>query len=389
MAAKPRLLFISNLFPAQESAYNGLDNAVLLQHLLPTFDIRVICPKPVLPPWKKPHLSAREEDICLQPIYVPVPYLPKIGDRWNDLLMLKALRPTFEQVTQEWPPDSILCSWLYPDACAVATLAREQGIPCDLITQGSDTHQYLNYPIRRRRILEAIQNSRQVICRSGDLARRLQQAGAEPKKLHTVYNGIKPEIFYLQGNSSTLRQKLDLPTDVPLLLFVGNFLPVKNPLFLLKTLAELRATSHPDAQLIMIGDGPLRQNIEQKAKELGIQDALHLTGACTSAQVADYLNAADIFCLCSHNEGLPNVILEALACGLPVISTDVGGISEILHHYDYGSLVPANQPDSLTHYTAAIKKMLSTPSAREQIADYGKQFTWQKSAKHYQKLILG
>ncbi len=388
MATEQRLLFISNLFPARESAYNGLDNAVLLHHLKPTFDIRVICPKAVLPPWKKPLFTAREEDSSLHPIYVPVPYLPKIGDRWNDHLMRKSLRPVFEKLIGEWRPDSILCSWLYPDACAVAVLARQHGIPCDLITQGSDTHQYLNYPIRHRRILEAIQNSRQVICRSGDLARRLAAAGVNEQQLHTVYNGINPEVFHYHNESVELRQKLKLAEEAPLLLFVGNFLPVKNPLFLLQALATLRSTSHPKARLVMIGDGPMREAIKQKARDLGIQDALILTGACSSAQVADYLNASDLFCLSSHNEGLPNVILEALACGLPVVSTDVGGIAELINNSDYGSLVPANEASSLSHYIRAIQKNLEHSPNRELIADYGKQFSWQKSADCYRKLIL-
>lgn len=386
----PKLLFISNLFPARESAYNGLDNAVLLRHLQADFDIRVLCPKPVLPPWKKLELSPREEDLPLNPVYVPVPYLPKIGSRWNDKLMRRGLRPAFEKLVHDWRPDSILCSWLYPDGCAVALLAQEQNIPCDLITQGSDTHQYLKDPIRRRRILEAISRSRHVICRSGDLGKQLEQAGANRQQLHRVYNGIDREIFHARENEKVeLRQKLSLPENDPILLFVGNFLPVKNPLFLLEAFASLRSTSHPNSQLVMIGRGLMRESIQQQAASLGIQDALTLPGACTSAQIADYMNAADLFCLCSHNEGLPNVILESLACGLPVISTDVGGIGEVLNSPAYGSLVQPDTPSSLSEYVDAIREQLKRSSPRQEIEEYGKQFTWQKSADRYRELILG
>jgi len=384
----PRLLFISNLFPARESAYNGLDNAVLLHHLQANFDIRVLCPKAVLPPWKKLELNPREEDLPLYPIYVPVPYLPGIGSRWNDKLMRRGLRPAFEKLVQELRADSILCSWLYPDGCAVARLAQEQGIPCDLITQGSDTHQYLKNSIRRQRILAAIKRSRLVICRSGDLARQLEQAGADKQQLHTVYNGIDPKSFhYREDQQTTLRQKLGLPEEAPVLLFVGNFLPVKNPLFLLEAFANLRSTSHPNAHLVMIGDGPMRESIQQKATSLRIQEALSLPGACTSTQVADYMNAADLLCLCSHNEGLPNVILESLACGLPVISTDVGGIGEVLNSPAYGSLVQPNTPYSLSNYVDAIREHLNSSPQRNEIEKYGKQFTWEKSADRYRELI--
>lgn len=386
----PRLLFISNLFPARESAYNGLDNAVLLHHLKENFDIRVICPKPVLPPWKKLELNPREEDIGLSPYYVPVAYIPKIGSRWNDRLMRHGLRSDFEKLIADWKPDSILCSWLFPDACAVAQLARENGIPCDLITQGSDTHQYLQNPIRRQRILEAIRCCRHVICRSGDLGKRLEAAGAEKQQLHTIYNGIDPETFHVIGiQKDKLRQKLGLLENASTLLFVGNLLPVKNPLFLLDAFAKLRSTSHPDSHLVMIGKGPMREAILKKASSLGILEALSLPGACNSDQVADYMNAADAFCLCSHNEGLPNVILESLACGLPVISSDVGGIGEVLNSPEYGSLVQANEASSLSNYVKALQDRLDSPHQREVIEKYGKQFTWQKSAGRYQELILG
>jgi len=388
--AVPKLLFISNLFPARESAYNGLDNAVLLHHLQANFEIRVLCPKPVLPPWKNLELNPREEDLPLNPIYIPVPYLPKIGNRWNDKLMRRGLRPAFEKLVQDWKPDSILCSWLYPDACAVAQLAREQNIPCDLITQGSDTHQYLKIPIRRQRIVEAISRSRHVICRSGDLGKRLEAAGVDKRQLHTVYNGIDPKLFHARENEkSGLRHKLGLPEKNPILLFVGNFLPVKNPLFLLEALASLRSASHPEAHLIMVGSGPMRESIQHKATVLGLRDVLTLPGACTPAQVADYLNAADLFCLCSHNEGLPNVILESLACGLPVVSTDVGGIGEVLNSPAYGSLVQADTPSSLSEYVGAICDQLKRSSPRQKIEEYGKQFTWRQSADRYKELILG
>ncbi|MCF6312316.1 MAG: glycosyltransferase [Verrucomicrobiales bacterium] len=388
--ADPNLLFISNLFPARESAYNGLDNAFLLHHLRADFDIRLLCPKPVFPPGKELNLSPRKVDLPLNPIYIPVPYLPKIGSRWNDKLMRRGLRPAFEKLIRQWKPDSILCSWLYPDACAVSILAQEQSIPCDLITQGSDTHQYLKNPIRRQRIIEAIKRSRHVICRSGDLGKQLAEAGADKQQLHTVYNGIDPQIFHAQKNEkSEVRQKLKLPKKTPILLFVGNFLPVKNPLFLLEAFASLRSTSHPNAHLVMIGKGSMREALEQKTASLGLQQVVTFTGARNSTEVADYMNAADLFCLCSHYEGLPNVILESLACGLPVVSTNVGGIGEVLNLDEYGSLIPPNTPTSLTEYVNAIRKHLENPSQRQKIENYGKQFTWQKSADRYRELILG
>ncbi|MGZ4963662.1 MAG: hypothetical protein ACXWC8_13995, partial [Limisphaerales bacterium] len=142
---KLKVLFVSNLFPDAANPNRGSDNAVLLRLLARDCDIRVIAPRPTLP-FKS---GARQPVACADdkqfaPVYPTVRYLPKIGGPFNHLLMAHRMRNEIARVRQSFPFDIVVCSWIYPDACAVAKLALEQNFKFVAIAQGSDIHQYLH-----------------------------------------------------------------------------------------------------------------------------------------------------------------------------------------------------------------------------------------------------
>ena len=356
-----RLLFISNLFPDASEPIRGLDNAMLLHAMAPHFPqgIRALSPRPTkFGRGRAAHLRPRPQDVALMPHYVATPYIPIFGSRWNARLMERALNQPLAEIVREFRPDLLLGSWLYPDGCALAPLANKLELPLVLITQGTDTHQYLDNAIRRQQILHAIDQSSAVICRSKDLALRLLAAGASEDKLKVIYNGVDSSVFH-HAEQDKIRAELDLLPSNPMLLFVGNLLPVKNPLFLLEAHAELnRRRFHngmAPSELVLLGDGPLRLKVQRHAEQLGTATNVHLKGSCPPTTVARWMNAADLLCLCSHNEGFPNVILEAESCGLPVIATDVGGISERVGRTSAGIIV---RPKNLAKYVCAIEERL-------------------------------
>lgn len=386
-----RLLFVSNLFPDRAVPYFGLDNATVLHWLASRhgWDVRVICPRPTLSPGKffQPGSAweCREMDRDFQPKFVPVPYVPKFGSIANHTLMAAALRGPMRALRKEFPFDLVLASWLFPDGCAVAQLADETGTPCVLITQGSDTHQYLAMPMRRRHILRAIQQSAGVIARSGDLAKRLATAGADAAKLHTIYNGVDTTVFRPQDRSDA-RRHLGLSPDARVFLFVGNFLPVKNPQLLVRAFAQYRESSgDTSSMLLMAGKGPLEDEVRALGASLGLGSHLKLTGPLASDQIALHMAAADLLCLSSRNEGLPNVILEALACGLPFLSTDVGGISEIVTPH-LGSLVKEGDQDA---FAIALLNHAGADQDRTAIARSGSGHSWERAAQEYHELLRG
>lgn len=385
-----RLLFLSNLFPDASEPIRGLDNATLLQALIDAegWDVRSLALRPRLSlraPGTLSDLAPRAGDERLGPEYVGIRYLPKVGSRWNDGLVAADLAPAFARTVAAWRPDIVLATWLYPDGCAAATLCQQAGLPLVLITQGTDTHGYLRDPVRRRKIVQAVAASRATICRSADLGRLLVGAGAPPERLKTVYNGVDTAIFRLRDRQEA-RREVGIDPEGPVLLFVGNLLPVKNPLFLIRAVAgvnrQRRSAGLAPARLYLIGDGPMRPTVTREIADQDMATTVTLLGRRPPVEVAAWMAAADRLCLTSHNEGFPNVILEALACGLPVVSTRVGGIGEKIDRPACGQLVT---PGDEAAYEAALLAALADPSSRESLTDGDPG--WPAAARAYGEIL--
>lgn len=384
-----KVLFVSNLFPDVSQPVRGLDNAALLHSLQSTgnFEIRVIAPRPRrfgIPKTGNDSFQARAEDEIFQPWFPPVAYVPRLGSRWNDLLMRNGLQRPFEQLLAEFRPHAVLASWLFPDGCAMSQLCLKHGIPLTVVTQGTDTHAYLKDPVRKQKILKAASRSFRVICRSGDLAARLQKAGVSREKLRVVYNGIDTGTFHPIGREPA-RKLLGIDSETPVLLFVGNLLPVKDPLFLLRAHAKLNARRSkrdlPPAKLVMVGEGPLDHSIQTELRKSGSTEHVDLLGRLTPGEIALWMNAADCFCLTSRNEGFPNVLLEAIACGLPIVSTDVGGIGEKIVDSSLGKLVPSD------HLDAYVDALISTMEGSRKSTTRNEDLSWENTCQAYAEIL--
>jgi glycosyltransferase involved in cell wall biosynthesis len=370
-------LFFSNLYPDHAEPGRGLPNARLVRRLQSVWQLRVISPRPVWPGFPGHRRRALPEDEAVQPIYPPAWYLPKWGSRWNPSLMRYCLRPYIQQLYRRWPFDGVLSSWLYPDACAIQPLASALGVPVVAIAQGSDVHQYLQHPVRRRLMQTHLAHCPLIIARSHNLAKALQAAGFPPQQLRVIYNGVDIKVFH-PGDVKAARQRLALTRDARILLWVGNFLPVKNPLLAVEAARLVQRRLADPFYLVMVGDGPLGPTIAERARHWRVP--LILAGRRSEMDTADFMRAADALCLTSEAEGTPNVILEALASGLPVVSTAVGGVPEILKPPTAGRLVPAGDAAALA---AALLEIWTNPPARESVAATVQEFSWEVTVHKY------
>jgi teichuronic acid biosynthesis glycosyltransferase TuaC len=379
-----RLLFISNLFPDTREPYRGLDNATLLHALAGRWEIRTLALRPMLP-WRCGSWQPRAEDGALRPEFVRTLYVPKLGHRWNHRLYARALRRPVSHIQRGWNADVILASWLFPDACAVALLQEEFHHRFAAIAQGSDVHQYLKMRARREVMMSHLARAGAVITRSAQLSRLLGEAGLREELLHPIYNGVDTATFRPPEDDERPRERaaLGLPEFAPMILFVGNFLPIKNPHALLDAHARVVATPQlATTQLVLIGAGPLESKLRAHAAEL--RTPVTFAGRRDAAGVARAMRAASVLVLPSDNEGVPNVILEAFASGLPVVASRVGGIPEV-HQHDYlGQLVPPRDPAALAD---ALRKTLLTPSDHARIADHGRMFSWEATADAYDQVL--
>lgn len=204
-----------------------------------------------------------------------------------------------------------------------------------------------------------------------ELARQaeIERAGAAPGKVVTIYNGVDPAAF-AGGDPQTrarVRQQWGIGAETLLIGTVGRLHPQKGFGDLLTALAALRA-EFPESRLLLVGDGELRAALEQQVQQLGLQERVSFTG--TRSDVPDLLCALDLFVLPSLWEGLPNVILEAMASGLPVVATAVGGTPELVVDKVTGLLVPPSAPAALA---GALAELMRQPLLRQQLGAAGRQ----------------
>ena len=218
-----------------------------------------------------------------------------------------------------------------------------------------------------------------MVCVGAEIYERLKKTISAPEKLFHIPNGIHEQFF-----------RLDLPKPAPMirLLFVGSLIPRKGVDVLLKALAELRALN---LHLTVIGQGPLEQSLMDLSRSLGLKKTVTFEGTVPPGEsMAKLMNQSHILVLPSHHEGRPNVVIEAMAAGRPVVGSDIHGIRECLDQSGAGILFPDNDASSLA---SAIKSLIDRPAriaelggkAREWVLSQG--LTWDNTARQYMDLI--
>ena len=202
-----------------------------------------------------------------------------------------------------------------------------------------------------------------------DMARHLEieNARAPADKVIVIHNSIDWRKFAEVDprTGAAVRQTLHIPPTVPLIGAVGRLTPAKGFDILLQSFAEVRRQM-PDAHLLLVGDGSLRAHLEKLTRQLHLADHVIFTGI--RKDVPQLLKTLDIFILSSQWEGLPNTILEAMAAGVPVIATTVGGVPEVITHQKNGWLIPPNNTAALTD---AIIYLLRHPAERRRLGANG------------------
>ena len=215
--------------------------------------------------------------------------------------------------------------------------------------------------------------------------------GAKPNKIKVSHNGVDLVRFRpLTRKREEMRRKLGIAQDAIVALTVRR-LVYKNGVDTLIESANIAVKKNPKITFLVVGKGPDLNNVQMMTRQLGIENNFRLTGFVKDEDLPFYYNAADFFVLPSKSgEGLPLVALEAMACGLPVIATNVGGIGEILME-DYGKLVPSNQPEQLANAVLEFANIDFSSRKVELRARMEEKFSWDKNVETligiYEELI--
>jgi glycosyltransferase involved in cell wall biosynthesis len=238
---------------------------------------------------------------------------------------------------------------------------------------------------------EVLKDADKIIVVSNATKNYVLSLGADPEKIEVLHNGVDLNRFKPQtGIKDGIRKKLGIPKDAIVVLTVRR-LVYKNGIDTLIKSAEIAIKKNPTIVFLVVGTGPDFDEIKTKTKQMGIEKKFRLTGFVSDEDLPFYYNVADFFVLPSKSgEGLPLVALEAMACGLPVIATNVGGISEIMME-DYGKVVPPNAPNSLAEAILEFSRMELSALKRDLRTMIEQKFSWDKNvtklAEIYEELI--
>ncbi len=297
------------------------------------------------------------------------PAFPVVSRALNGHVADHFLRPR----VADFKPDVVLAFWVYPDGYAALRTARKLGVPCIVGALGSDIHVRSGINVHMTR--KTIAGANDVLTVSETMREAaIREFGADPSRVHTIVNGFNTSIFHPRDQAES-RQRLGIPLDEQMIIYVGRFIEAKGLRELIQAFQGM-AQSNQKLSLALIGDGVMKDALASLVEEAGLKDRVHMPGGQQPEKVAEWICASDVLTLPSWSEGYPNVVVEGLACGKPVVATDVGGIPEIIHK-DNGILIPPRQPEALKQ---ALEQALSAPWDRQSIAR-AMQRTWDDVAQ--------
>ena len=378
-----RALIVTNLFPNRAEPGRGVFNQQQFEALPAEWQLEVIAPLPWtarVPGALCPESWRRIMDVPVRetigrvnvhhPRYLVV---PKVGRWLSGRSFFRGIWPLARRLHEASPFDAILATWAYPDVFGAALAAQRLGVPFVAKVHGSDVYLAARSAWRRRAVRWALERCAGVVAVSASLKEVLVSFGVPEETIRVIPNGVDIERFRPMDRREA-RVQLSLPLEGRRIVFVGNLAPVKGIPVLLQAMAALPE----DVSLSLVGDGAQRAALEAFIKRLGLTGRATLVGRVPHAMIPSWMNAADLFCLPSASEGCPNVIVESLACGRPVVASRVGGIPELLQDARCGLLVPPNEPAALAE---ALRRGLDGSWEPDVIRRTVEHRGWEESAR--------
>ncbi len=344
--------------------------------------ITVVAPVPFTPPvrwvhhWYAQSLIARNESIngikVSHPRFIVLPklgWLSGVGYFLGTMLVLRRARKKTKQLVVH-----VHCA--YPDGVGGALAARVLGLPYVITAHGSDINVYAGRPGLRGQIRWAMRGANGIIAVSRDLEGKIRALlkNDAPKVEYIPCAGYDSNLFF-PDETRHIRKQLDTAMSGRLAVFVGKLVPIKGVNILIDAWDRLHrsgAVTESD-QLVIIGEGKCREALEAQMSDAGLESCIRFLRAIPQSEVSRWIAAADVLCLSSHNEGTPNVIVEALACGVPVVATRVGGVPEIVRDGVNGRLV---KPGDSAEFAQMIQNVFAQVWDRKAIRRSVAHLTW-------------
>jgi glycosyltransferase involved in cell wall biosynthesis len=372
-------LFPNNVFPNQGVF---IKERVKALSQLDGVSLKVVAPVPYCPPgvpgrWASYRRIAKAQVIeglsVTHPRYVMT---PKVGMMFYGALLFLSMLPHIKQLRKTFDFDVIDAHFVYPDGFAAVLLGKLLRKPVVISARGSDINTYQEFTVIRHLLRYALEQASRVITVSAALKETIASLSILRDKITVVPNGVDFRKFH---PVSKTQAKAELGfASRRIVLSVGHLTPVKGFDLLIRSVnALVEDRRFQDVLLVIVGEGPSRKDLNELVTRLGIASHVRLAGEKPHGQLGAWYNAADAFCLTSVREGWPNVILESLACGTPVVAVPVGGIPEILSSDKVGIIV-CRQPKEVAD---GIAVALERTWDREALVAHAQGHSWESTAQ--------
>jgi teichuronic acid biosynthesis glycosyltransferase TuaC len=380
---EPRLAVVSSLFPSAATPGAGLFVRERMFRVGKQIPVVVISPKPWFPgqglirklrPGYRPPTARHERQDGVDVFYPRFLAPPGILRRFDGWFMALACTRLLGRLRRESGVNLIDAHFAFPDGVAARHLARWHGLPFTVTLRGTEPGN-LRQPEKRVRMERVFAEAARVIGVSNSLAQLAARHGAPARRLRVVGNGVDIDKF-VRIDQRRARSLLSIPSSARVLISVGGLVERKGFHRVIELLPALRRR-WPDLVYLIVGgpspEGDMGARLREQAARLGCDDIVRFCGPIPAADLHVPLSAADVFVLATRNEGWANVFLEAMACGLPVVTTDVGGNAEVVSSDDLGAIVPFGDSAQLLQ---AIDAALQREWNREAIMAHAKNNQW-------------
>ena len=374
-----RVLILTKIFPNRAEPRSSPFNRQQFAALSRLCDVRILATIPWFPGarrfarWSRAgRLLDVPETETIDGVTVHHPrfvFVPKIGHAFAGPLYAVSLAGA--AMRHDGEVDVVLGSWAYPDGFAAVLLARLLGVPAVVKLHGSDINVVAELAGPRRLVGWALSRADRVVAVSNPLRDRAVALGAAPARVDVVRNGVDRSRFHPQDRARA-RRALGVG-EGPVALYVGNVERHKGAMDLVRAFASRRELGA--ARLYVVGDGAAMTECRGLAGAAGAN--VTFVGPRSHDEIPAWLAASDVLVLPSWNEGTPNVVLEALACGRRVVATSVGGVPDVVASDVAGVLVPPKDPAALGR---AVAEALATPYDPASVVAASKTADWDESA---------
>ena len=369
------ILTATTLFPNAVQRAHGVFVETRLRHLVASGEVtaHVLAPIPWLPPLVRygaygalqsvPSQVERNGLVIEHPRYLVV---PKFGMTLTPRTLYRAMRKRLVALLKAGHRfDLVDAHYFYPDGVAAVRLAREFNLPVTVTARGTDLSLIPQFPGPRKMILDAAANASAIITVCQALKDTLVEMGVAPDRVTVLRNGVDLELFRPVDRQAA-RKALGLTRRT--LASVGLLIDRKGHHHIIRALKQL-----PETDLLIAGDGPDRRALERLAQEEGVSDRVRFLGSVDQNRLREIYNAVDALVLASSREGWANVLLEAMACGTPVVASAVWGTPEVVARPEAGVLMPSLDPQGVA---AGVTSLFAAYPDHAATRRYAEGFNW-------------